>query len=93
MSEQDESESLELLAKRCGVSGAYLSRMFRKQVGIPMNQYRNSVRQGRFWDCYTQATSITLTEAMYAAGFGSYAQFYRVYREAYGVGPRESGVS
>ena len=27
---------------------------------------------------------------MYAAGFGSYAQFYKVFVQAYGRGPRAS---
>jgi AraC-like DNA-binding protein len=31
----------------------------------------------------------TITEAVYAAGFGSYAQFHRVFTAAYGRGPRE----
>jgi AraC-like DNA-binding protein len=30
-----------------------------------------------------------LTEAAYAAGFGSYSQFYSLFVEAYGKGPRE----
>ena len=89
LSEQDENESLESLAKRCGVSAAYLSRIFRRQVGIPLSQYRNSLRLGRFWESYSQESSQTLTEAMFAAGFGSYAQFYRVFKEAYGRGPRD----
>ena len=90
LSEEDEDESLNSLAKRCGVSAAYLSRVFRRQVGIPISQYRNSIRLGRFWQCYSQQTSMTLTEAMYAAGFGSYAQFYRVFNQTYGRGPRET---
>lgn len=89
LSEDDESESLDSLARRCGVSGAYLSRMFRRQVGIPLSQYRNNLRLGRFWEHYSQKTSMTLMEAMYAAGFGSYAQFYRVFSQTYGCGPRE----
>jgi len=89
LSEQDENESLESLARRCSVSAAYLSRMFRRQVGMPMNQYRNSLRLARFWEYYSQQTTSTVTEAMFAAGFGSYAQFYRVFSQTYGRGPRE----
>jgi AraC-like DNA-binding protein len=29
-------------------------------------------------------------EAAYEAGFGSYAQFYRVFAQAYGSGPGDS---
>jgi AraC-like DNA-binding protein len=31
----------------------------------------------------------TITESVYAAGFGSYALFHRVFTQAYGRGPRE----
>jgi AraC-like DNA-binding protein len=90
ISENPESESLGELARKCSVSEAYLSRLFRKQVGIPLSQYKNNIRLGRFWECYSRADSINMTEAMLEAGFGSYAQFYKVFRAQYGCGPRES---
>lgn len=89
LSEEDEGESLASLSARCGVSPAYLSRLFKRQVGMPMNQYRNNLRLARFWEQYSKQASLTLTEAMFAAGFGSYAQFYRVFNDNYGRGPRE----
>ncbi len=64
--------------------------MFRKQIGVPVTRYRNSVRLARFWEEYRQPEQRTLLEAMFAAGFGSYAQFYRVYSDVYGCGPRAS---
>jgi len=30
-----------------------------------------------------------MMEAAFDAGFGSYAQFFRVFQDAYGMGPRE----
>jgi len=86
----DAPENLDGLALRCGISSSYLSRMFRKQIGVPVTRYRNSVRLARFWEEYRQPEQRTLIEAMFAAGFGSYAQFYRVYADVYGCGPRES---
>lgn len=88
ISQQAEGETLEELARQCGISGAYLSRMFRKQVGISLSQYKNNIRLGRFWECYGSRHSRNLTEAMFEAGFGSYAQFYKVFRAQYGRGPR-----
>jgi AraC-like DNA-binding protein len=78
------------LAKQCGVSEAYLSRIFHKQVGVKINRYRNSVRLSRFWDAYRSPDNHTVIDAVYAAGFGSYAQFYRIFAETYGKGPREA---
>jgi AraC-like DNA-binding protein len=76
------------LAKVCGVSEAHLSRTFRRQIGVPMSRYRNSLRLSRFWQQYRHPEQKTLAEAVYAAGFGSYAQFYKVFTQAYGRGPR-----
>jgi methylphosphotriester-DNA--protein-cysteine methyltransferase len=88
LSEGDTALSIGELAKACGSSKAYLSRMFSRQLGVPMSRYRNSLRLSRFFDQYQQADQKTITEAVYAAGFGSYAQFYKVFSQAYGHGPR-----
>lgn len=88
LSERSEADDLGRLAKHCGVSEAYLSRVFARQVGVPLTRYRNSVRLGRFWEAYRRPEQPTIVEAVYAAGFGSYAQFYKVFTHAYGRGPR-----
>lgn len=79
------------LARSCGASEAHLSRMFARQIGVPLARYRNSLRLGRFWNHYRGGhTQHTVAESAYAAGFGSYAQFHRVFTQAYGRGPRAS---
>jgi AraC-like DNA-binding protein len=88
LSEGESEESLGALARRCGVSEAYLSRIFGKQIGVPLSRYRNSLRLSRFWKHYRGEEQKTVTEAVYEAGFGSYAQFYKVFAQAYGRGPR-----
>jgi len=75
------------LARHCGVSEAYLSRVFARQMGVSLGRYRNSVRLGRFLDICRQPGHKTMLEAAYGAGFGSYAQFYKVFVQAYGTGP------
>jgi AraC-like DNA-binding protein len=90
LSEDGKEGSLEELAKACGVSKSYLSRKFHQQIGVPLNRYRNSLRLSRFFQQYQQAGRKTITEAVYAAGFGSYAQFYKVFAQAYGQGPRDA---
>lgn len=88
LSEADFGDDLGALAKQCGVSESYLSRTFHRQIGVPLSRYRNSLRLSRFWTVYRQPEQKTLAEAVYAAGFGSYAQFYKVFTQAYGRGPR-----
>ncbi|WP_269541712.1 helix-turn-helix domain-containing protein [Cerasicoccus fimbriatus] len=89
MSEEATPDELPELAAQCGVSASYLSRKFREQIGVPLTRYRNSVRLSRFWEAYHRPQNQSVLEAVFAAGFGSYAQFYRIFTEAYGAGPRE----
>lgn len=84
----DGDQNLGQLARRCGVSEAYLSRVFAKEVGVPLSRYRNRLRLSRFLELYRAPVRRTVTEAVYAAGFGSYAQFYKVFAQTYGCGPR-----
>jgi methylphosphotriester-DNA--protein-cysteine methyltransferase len=93
LTENDEDQSLDELAKACGASKSYLSRTFHRQIGIPLSRYRNSLRMARFFDEYRQPDQKTLAEAVYAAGFGSYAQFYKVFTQIHGRSPRDAMVS
>jgi methylphosphotriester-DNA--protein-cysteine methyltransferase len=93
LSEDATERNLGELAKACGTSKSYLSRTFHRQIGVPLNRYRNSLRLARFFDEYRQPDQKNLTEAVYAAGFGSYAQFYKVFTQAYGRGPRDAMAS
>ena len=89
LSEGNLDIGLSALARRCGVSSPYLSRIFGRQVGVPLNRYRNAVRLGRFWEHHRGPEQRTITESVYAAGFGSYARFHKVFVQAHGQGPRE----
>lgn len=93
LSEGNGHQDLGRLAKACGASEAHLSRTFHRQIGVSLGRYRNSLRLSRFWEQYRQPEQKTLAEAVYAAGFGSYAQFYKVFTQAYGRGPRASIAS
>jgi methylphosphotriester-DNA--protein-cysteine methyltransferase len=88
MSDDGAEMNLGQLARACGTSDAYLSRTFRRQIGVPLSHYRNSLRLSRFWEQFRGTEQKTVAEAVYAAGFGSYAQFYKVFTQAYGQGPR-----
>lgn len=89
LSERHPATDLDCLAKTCAVSQSHLSRTFNRQIGVPLSTYRNSLRLSNFWEEYRKPGQRTFTEAAYAAGFGSYAQFYKVFTKAYGHGPRD----
>ncbi len=86
---QPETGSMQELAHACGASASWLSRLFRQQVGISLVGYRNQSRIERFFELYGEGHRRNLTQAAYAAGFGSYAQFHRVFKEALGYSPGE----
>jgi AraC-like DNA-binding protein len=84
---QPEAGDLRALARRCGISRPWLSLLFQEQLGESLTDYRNRQRFYRFRDLL--ADSVSATDAALAAGFGSYAQCFRVVREHTGLSPRE----
>lgn len=83
--EQTRSE----LARRCGLSEWHLSKLFREQVGVSLVDFRNRCRLERFLELFGDGTRVKMSTAALDAGFGSYPQFHRVFRERMGRSPAE----
>lgn len=83
-----ESLSLRDLARSSGLSPSHLSSIFKKQAGLTISAFRNRVRLERFFTLYGEGRQRTATEAALGAGFGSYAQFYRVFTASVGQNPQ-----
>ena len=81
--------SEEALAQRVGISRSRLSRLFRSQTGVPLVQFRNRQRIARFFRSYGSGQRMTMLDAALTAGFGSYAQFYRVFKSFMGCTPAD----
>jgi AraC-like DNA-binding protein len=80
----------ERLAEELGVSPGHLARSFKREMGVSLVDYRNRLRLDRFFEILQQrGGSGNLLEAALEAGFGSYAQFHRVYRKFLGTTPRD----
>ena len=75
------------LARIVGLSPGHLSRLFKAQTGVALSRYRNQQRLLRYRLIYGTGEHTTALSAAFAAGFGSYAQFYRVFREETGHAP------
>ncbi len=73
------------LARRCGVTAAYLRELLGKQTGRGFVEWRNRYRLERFQLLYPESGDL-LTAAL-EAGFGSYTQFHRVFLEIVGCTP------
>lgn len=78
--------TLTALAKRCGLGHDHFGRLFHAQVGVGVVAYRNRLRVDRVL-AKLQERDMPLLEAALACGFGSYAQFHRVFTGTYGITP------
>ncbi len=76
------------LADGLDISLSRLARLFKTELGVSLVDYRNQLRLDRFMKLAEQGTGNLLQTAL-AAGFGSYAQFHRVFRAVSGKAPRE----
>ncbi len=87
---RDESEPMNLdeLASRSGLSPSRLSELFKKQIGLPLVQYRQRQCLDRFLRLYDGQRQ-TMLDAALQAGFGSYPQFHRAFKQLMGIGPAE----
>jgi AraC-like DNA-binding protein len=78
---------LATLARAAGLSPSHLSRIFKQQTGVSISRFRNQQRLQRFLRLYGSGRRNTALAAALEAGFGSYAQFYRVFRQQTGRSP------
>ena len=78
---------LAALARAAGLSPSHLSRVFKAQTGVSIGRFRNQQRLQRFLLLYGRGRRMTALAAALEAGFGSYAQFHRVFRQETGRSP------
>ncbi len=87
--EESEPLSVEGIARSVGLSASHLSHLFREQTGMTLPQFRNRQRLDRFLRLYGHGRRISMLEAADLAGFGSYPQFHRVFKQLMGFAPAE----
>jgi AraC-like DNA-binding protein len=76
------------IAAELEISASRLARVFKAEMGMSLVEYRNRLRLDRFAVLLDKGRT-NLLEAALAAGFGSYAQFHRVFRALRHATPRE----
>jgi AraC-like DNA-binding protein len=76
------------LAAHLDVSANRLARVFKAEMGVSIVDYRNQLRLERFVTLMNGKRRPHLSDAARAAGFGSYAQFHRVFHALRGTTPR-----
>jgi AraC-like DNA-binding protein len=84
---ESDTPKLSVLAEQVGLSPSRLSSLFKGQMGVSLVSYRQQQHLQRFLRLYAADTRRTLLETVYEAGFGSYPQFHRVFKQSMGYGP------
>ncbi len=80
--------SLSALADGLGYDYVYLSRFFKRTVGISYNTYVNHYRLSNA--CYLMKnTGMTVVQCAYESGYASLRSFNRNFKEQYGITPLE----
>lgn len=88
-----ELKKLDDLAKRVGFSSSYFHRQFKAITGLTPREWGAAYRAKRVRD-RLQADELTVTEAIYDAGFNANSRFYATSNEILGMTPtafREGG--
>jgi methylphosphotriester-DNA--protein-cysteine methyltransferase len=89
MNNETEALSTKELAAEAGLSVSRLRRLFKSETGISLVAYRNKQRLQRFLQLYGRGRRRNMLDAALKAGFGSYPQFHRIFKEQMGYGPAE----
>lgn len=77
------------IAAQAGLSPSRLSVLFARETGQTLTEYRHRKCLQRFFHLRERNRYRTLLDLALDAGFGSYTQFYRVYRRETGERPGE----
>ncbi len=84
---EDPARSLKDVAGEAGLSPGRLGRLFREEIGKSVVAYRTEQKLARVEAICREAPRTTLLTAALDGGFGSYAQFFRAYRDRFGTIP------
>jgi AraC-like DNA-binding protein len=76
----------EALGSKLRLSASRIARLFKAEMGMSLVEYRNRLRLERFTSLLDERGE-NLLEAALGAGFGSYAQFHRVFVTLRGTTP------
>lgn len=85
--ESREIPKLEDLASRAGLSASHTHRLFKKVTGVTPNAYARAQRDQRMRGQLDDSESVT--EAIYAAGYGSSSRFYEASHGRLGMTPSQ----
>jgi AraC-like DNA-binding protein len=89
--QSDPSQSATDISPRVGLSVSRMARLFKREMGISLVDYRNELKMKRFFRLVQNSghRRPNLLLAALSAGYRSYGHFHRMFRSRWRVGPRE----
>ncbi len=79
------------IAKRLNVSDSYLSRIFKKQVGVTVYDYLLNMKFSHAVGLLSRGAAVI--DACFESGFNSYSHFIQMFKKRYGTTPRKYRTS
>lgn len=86
LAESEEAPSLDDLAVATGYSPFHLHRIFKRATGITPAAYARALRAGRLKEAL--GDSVSVTDAIYAAGYSGSSRFYAEAKGRLGMNPK-----
>ena len=80
--------TLESISEDLGYSPSQISRLFKQHTGTSIVDFRNKKRLDYVANVMA-SEKMNITKVAFDAGFGSYAQFHRIFKEYFGYSPNE----
>ncbi len=87
-SHYDGEFSLHSLARLCGLTPSYFSRVFKEKTGTPVFEYINRIRVRKAC-VLLKRSNMSIIEIAYAVGYNNVSFFNRYFRKLNGMSPRE----
>jgi len=89
--QSDPSQSATDISPRIGLSVSRMARLFKREMGVSIVDYRNDLKMRRFFRLVENSRHgrPNLLLAALSAGYRSYGHFHRMFRSRWRVGPRE----
>lgn len=81
----DETVTLDQLAEETGYSPAHFQRVFKRAIGLSPAAYARALKLERAGEALSEGASVT--EAVYAAGYGAPSRFYEASERRLGMTP------
>jgi len=87
-SAEHRQEGLDFFCSRTGYTKEHLCRAFRRYLGMPSSAYLNQQRLDYAVNLMLHS-DYSMIDIIYEAGFKSASRFYRIFRETYGMSPKQ----